>query len=141
LVLFAISQDVHNHLNSANVGAILDTPSETRANGAATSVLPNQSTNACHIQSTQPITPVVQHLLGYYSLEYVHDQLTKMLHNYYGIKPSSRTRAYQKLYHEVYDTHPYPLGFRVPKFIKFNGENNITILEPVSQFFSTIGFS
>jgi hypothetical protein len=56
-----------------------------------------------------------------YSIEHVHEQLSKMLREHYGIEPTIQTRAYHKPYLEIYDSYPYPLGFRVPKFVKFTG--------------------
>jgi hypothetical protein len=47
---------------------------------------------------------VLQNPLEHYSLKYVHDQLEKLLHDQYGIEPSSRTCVYHKPYPEVYDT-------------------------------------
>jgi hypothetical protein len=33
----------------------------------------------------------------------------------------------------------YPLGWRIPDFIKFSGEDNRTTLEHISQYISQLG--
>jgi hypothetical protein len=76
-------QDSHNYLNSANVGDILVTPSKSGASGVATSALPNRSTNYYQIPITQPIAHFVQNPPGHYSLEYIYDQLAKLLRDRY----------------------------------------------------------
>jgi hypothetical protein len=62
-----------------------------------------------------------------------------MLHEHYGIGPVVQTRTYHKSYPEIYDSYPYPLGFRVPELVKFTGEDDRTTCEHVSQFLAQMG--
>jgi hypothetical protein len=47
--------------------------------------------------------------------------------------------VYHKPYPEIYDSYPYPPGFRVPEFVKFTGEDNRTASEHVRQFLAQMG--
>jgi hypothetical protein len=62
------------------------------------------------------------------------NQLTTILRESFGIEPKGRERVYQKSYLDYYDQLPYPRGYRVHKFSKFNGEDGKTTLEHVGQF-------
>ena len=44
------------------------------------------------------------------------------------------SRLYQKPYPPVFDFISYPAGWRVPEFVKFNGEDSRTTWEHVSQY-------
>ena len=50
------------------------------------------------------------------------------------MEPKGRARAYQKPYPEYFDTTPYPLGFRIPDFVKSTRENGRSTFEHVGQF-------
>jgi hypothetical protein len=39
---------------------------------------------------------------------------------------------------EYYDTIPYPHGFRVPNFAKFNGDDNKTTFKHIGQFLAQV---
>jgi hypothetical protein len=106
--------------------------------GATTSASPRQSVYAYSAPNLKLISSSVQDPPRY-SIEYVHEQLTKMLHEHYGIEPKVRTRAYHKPYPEIYDSYPYPTGIRVPKFVKFIVEDNRTTWEHASQFLAQMG--
>jgi hypothetical protein len=62
-----------------------------------------------------------------------------MLCEHYDIESIVQTHTYHKPYPKIYDSYPYPPGFRVPKFIKFTGEDYRTIWEHVSQFLAQMG--
>lgn len=49
----------------------------------------------------------------------------------FGIVPMNSARVYQKSYPDYFDDIPYPCGFRVPEFTKFNGEDSRTTWEHV----------
>jgi hypothetical protein len=63
----------------------------------------------------------------------VREQVARTLREF-GLEPRGRARTYHKPYHEFVDTVPYPMGFRVPDFIKFTGEDSKTTYEHVGQF-------
>jgi hypothetical protein len=56
------------------------------------------------------------------------DQIARTLREF-GFTPKGHARAYQKSYPEYYDTIPYPRGFRMPDFTKFNGDDSKTMYE------------
>jgi hypothetical protein len=49
------------------------------------------------------------------------------------------SRLYQKPYKADFDLLAYPLGWRVPDFIKFSGEDNRTTWEHISQYIAHLG--
>jgi hypothetical protein len=56
----------------------------------------------------------------------------------FGFAPKGSARAYQKPYREYYDTIPYPRGFRMPDFAKFNEDDSKTTYEHIGQFLAHI---
>ncbi len=57
----------------------------------------------------------------------------------FGIVPMNSARVYQKSYPDYFDDIPYPCGFRVPEFTKFNGEDSRTTWEHIGQFLAQCG--
>jgi hypothetical protein len=55
----------------------------------------------------------------------------------YGVKAASR--VYHKPYPEYFDALPYPQGYKVPDFAKFNGVDSKTTWEHVSQYLAQLG--
>jgi hypothetical protein len=55
-----------------------------------------------------------------------------------GLSPTSH-RMYQKPYLSILDSVAYPMGWRVPDFIKFDGEGSRTMQEHVSQYLAQLG--
>jgi hypothetical protein len=106
--------------------------------GAATSTPPSQSAYAYSAPNFKPNSSSAQDPPRY-SIECVHEQLSKMLREHYGIEPTVRTRAYHKPYLEIYYSYPYPPRFRVSEFVKFTGEDNRTTWKHVSQFLAQMG--
>ena len=49
------------------------------------------------------------------------------------------TRQYQKPYPAEFDFTPFPAGWRIPEFTKFNGDNSRTTWEHVSQYVLQLG--
>jgi hypothetical protein len=45
-----------------------------------------------------------------------------------------KSRVYQKPYPLHFDLVPYPVGWHTPDFVKFNGDDNRTTWEHVSQY-------
>jgi hypothetical protein len=52
----------------------------------------------------------------------------------FGFNTKGHARAYQKPYPEYFDAIPFPRGFRIPDFMKFNGDDTKTTYEHVGQF-------
>ena len=52
----------------------------------------------------------------------------------FSIELKDKTLVCQKPYPESFDSIPYHQNFKVPKFIKFTGEDSRTTWEHVSQF-------
>ena len=50
-----------------------------------------------------------------------------------------RSRTYQKPYPFIYDSVPYPAGWHVSDFIKFDGESPRTTWEHISQYLAQLG--
>jgi hypothetical protein len=78
-----------------------------------------------------PATPNVR--MDGEMMEGVRDQIAQTLQEF-EFNPKGCTRSYQKSYPEFYDTIPYPRGFRVPDFSKFNGDDSRTTYEHIGQF-------
>ena len=49
------------------------------------------------------------------------------------------THLYQKPYPAKFDFTPFPAGWHIPKFTKFNGDNSRTTWEHVSQYVLQLG--
>jgi hypothetical protein len=67
------------------------------------------------------------------------NQLATISRESFGIEPKSRRCVYQKPYPDYYDHLPYPIGYRVPEFSKFSGEDGKITLEHVGQFILQCG--
>jgi hypothetical protein len=65
------------------------------------------------------------------------DQIARTLREF-GFTPKGSARVYQKPYPKYYDTIPYPRGFIVPDFTKFNGDDTRTTYEHVGQFLAQV---
>ena len=50
-----------------------------------------------------------------------------------------KTLSYQKPYPISFDTVTYPAGFRLPEFVKFNGDDSKSTFEHVSQYLAQLG--
>jgi hypothetical protein len=47
--------------------------------------------------------------------------------------------SYRKPYPSSFDLIPYPIGWRCPEFVKFNGDDSKTTWEHVSQYLAQLG--
>jgi hypothetical protein len=56
----------------------------------------------------------------------------------FGSTLKGRARVYQKLYPEYFNTLPYPRGFRMPDFVKFNEDDAKMTYEHIGQFLAQI---
>jgi hypothetical protein len=127
------SQDSHNYSNLIEISSILGAPNQAGISGAATSAPPSRSAYAYSTPNFKPNSSSVQDLPRY-SIEHVHEQLSKMLRGHYGIEIIIQTRTYHKSYPKIYDSYPYPPRFRVLEFVKFAEKDNRTTWDHVSQF-------
>jgi hypothetical protein len=50
----------------------------------------------------------------------------------YGIEVKNKNLSYRKSYPSSFDLVPYPIGWRCPEFVKFNGDGTKTTWEHVS---------
>jgi hypothetical protein len=82
--LYNNSQHSRNYSNSAEIGSILGAPNQTRTSGAATSAPLSRSAYAYSAPNFKPNSSSAQDPPRY-SIEHVHKQLSKMLHEHYGI--------------------------------------------------------
>jgi hypothetical protein len=66
------------------------------------------------------------------------DEMAKMLRGNCGVE-LPRNRIYQKMYPEYFDPIQCPPGYKIPDFVKFNGEGTKTTWEHVSQYLAQLG--
>jgi hypothetical protein len=57
----------------------------------------------------------------------------------YGIEVKNKNLSYRKPYPSSFDSVPYPIGWRCPEFVKFNGDDSKTTWEHVSQYLAQLG--
>ena len=50
-----------------------------------------------------------------------------------------RSRLFRKLYPDDFDLVSYPVGWRIPEFIKFSDDDNRTAWKHISQYVSLLG--
>ena len=65
--------------------------------------------------------------------------MAKLIKENLGVDVRGKTQAYQKLYPSSFDSVQYHAGFRLPEFIKFNGEDNKSTFERISQYLVQLG--
>ena len=72
--------------------------------------------------------------------ESIREEMASLLREHFGVEPKGRARVYQKPYPDYYyDTILYPRGFKVPDFVKFNGEDSRTTMEHIGKFLARCG--
>ena len=64
----------------------------------------------------------------------IKDEVIKIFRQTFGIDPKGRCRSYKRPYPEEYEHVAYLQGFKIPKFVKFTGDDSRTILEHIGQF-------
>ena len=64
-------------------------------------------------------------------------ELDQMAYERFGFMPKQRN--YTKPYPEYFDMQPYPPGYRVPEFSKFNGMDDKSTWEHISQYLAQLG--
>jgi hypothetical protein len=69
--------------------------------------------------------------------ERIREQIARTLREL-DFMPKGCVKLYQKSYLEYFDAVPYPRGFRVPDFTKFNGDDARITYEHIGQFLSQV---
>jgi hypothetical protein len=72
-------------------------------------------------------------------LAMVREDFKKQMRETFGVELSNKSCVYQKSYPSHSELVPYPMGWRTPDFVKFNGEDNRTTWEHVSQYLAQLG--
>ena len=60
------------------------------------------------------------------------NDLAKMIKENLGVDVRGKIQSYQKPYPMSFDAVTYPTGFRLPEFVKFNGDDSKSTFEHVS---------
>jgi len=93
------------------------------------------------MSTTDPVT----HRLGQTSTGNYEADLLRMRENLASMFKSKlgldvgRSRLYQRSYVDAFDLIPYPVGWRVPDFVKFSGDDNRSTWEHISQYITQLG--
>ena len=66
-------------------------------------------------------------------------RVTKLIKNQFGLKPKGLSFSYKRPYPEWYDLVALPTNYKLPKFAKFTGQDNISTIEHVSQYLTQLG--
>src|SRR6185436_14124391 len=66
------------------------------------------------------------------------NDLAKMIKDNLGVDVRGKTQSYQKSYPMYFDTVTYLAGFRMPEFVKFNGDESKSIFEHISQYLAQL---
>jgi hypothetical protein len=66
------------------------------------------------------------------------EAIANMMKNKLGVDMGN-TRLYQKPYRADFDYVAFPLGWRMPDFVKFSGDDNHTTWEHISQYTAQLG--
>jgi hypothetical protein len=72
-------------------------------------------------------------------LSVVREDFKKQMRETFRVELSNKSRVYQKPYPSYFDSVPYPASWHTPDFVKFNGEDNRTTWEHISQYLVQLG--
>ena len=64
--------------------------------------------------------------------------MNSILREHFGFTLKGKSCVYQKSYPDYYDTISYPRGFKIPDFVKFNGEDGRTTMKHIGQFLRNV---
>src|SRR6185437_15036272 len=67
------------------------------------------------------------------------NDLAKMIKESLGVEVKDKTLSYQKPYPMSFDTVTYSASFRLPEFVKFNGDDSKSTFEHISQYLAQLG--
>jgi hypothetical protein len=68
----------------------------------------------------------------------VREDFKKQMRETFVVELSNKSHIYQKLNPLHFDLVPYPVGWRTPDFVKFNGEDNRTTWEHVTHYLAQL---
>jgi hypothetical protein len=83
--------------------------------------------------STTPMPTTIQEVIDMFN-----DNLAKQMKDDYGIEVKNKNLSYRKPYPSSFDSVPYPIGWRCPEFVKFDGDDSKTTWEHVSQYLAQL---
>jgi hypothetical protein len=69
----------------------------------------------------------------------IREDFKKQMRETFRVELCNKSHVYKKLYPSYFDSVPYPAGWCTPDFVKFNGEDNRTTWEHVSQYLAQLG--
>lgn len=72
-------------------------------------------------------------------LSQYNNDLSSLLKENLGVDIRGKTRTHQKPYPSYFDSISYSAGFRLPDFVKFDGESNKSTFEHISQYVAQLG--
>jgi hypothetical protein len=85
--------------------------------------------------STMPMSTTIQEVIDRFNAN-----LAKQMKDDYGIEvKKNKNLSYRKPYPSSFDLVSYPIGWRCPEFVKFNGDDSKTTWENVSQYLAQLG--
>jgi hypothetical protein len=84
--------------------------------------------------STTPMPTTIQEVIDRFNAT-----LAKQMKDDYGIEVKNKNLSYRKPYPSSFDSVSYPIGWRCPEFVKFNGDDSKTTWEHVSQYLAQLG--
>jgi hypothetical protein len=82
-----------------------------------------------------PMSTTIQEVIDRFNAN-----LAKQMKDDYGIEvKKNKNLSYRKPYPSSFDLVSYPIGWRRPEFVKFNGDDSKTTWENVSQYLAQLG--
>jgi hypothetical protein len=84
--------------------------------------------------SIMPMPTTIQEVIDRFNAN-----LSKQMKNDYEIEVKNKNLSYRKSYPSSFDSIPYPIGWRCPEFVKFNGDDGKTMWDHVSQYLAQLG--
>ena len=67
------------------------------------------------------------------------DMIADAVREQFGIKPKDSGIMYQHPYPEYFDRVPLPNQYKIPDFLKFSEQDNVTTYEHISRFLAQFG--
>ena len=84
--------------------------------------------------STTPMPTTIQEVIDRFNAN-----LIKQMRDDFGIEVKYKNSSYKKPYPSSFNSVPYPVGWRCPEFVKFNGDDSKTTWEHISQYLAQLG--